>query len=380
MARNQAIQRRTGDRGPGSFPQLLLGLGVAWLALSNRRRGGHPTAAPLQDAPGPVRAASRRSLPHGSGAGRRAESPTEIPAQGWWAILQRVWAEIGRDNMSIIAAGCAFYAMLALFPALTAMVSIYGLVADPAAVQQHVSALEGILPQEAASLIVGQMQSVASGSSGVLGWSAAIAILLALYSASSGVKTLFTALNVAYEEEETRGFIRFNLTALVFTFLAILSVIIGLGIIVGVPAALSWLPLGAYAAWGVRIASWLVLLLLVILGLAMIYRFGPSRAPANWRWLTPGSFVAALLWLAASAGFSFYAANFASYNETYGALGGVIILLMWLYISAFVVLLGAELNAEIELQTEKDTTTGAPQPMGQRKAYAADHVAGGRTA
>ncbi|MEK0082520.1 YihY/virulence factor BrkB family protein [Benzoatithermus flavus] len=313
------------------------------------------------------------------GAGRTAASPTEIPAKGWWAVVQRVWAEIGKDNMTIIAAGCAFYAMLALFPAITALVSIYGLVADPAAIEQHIGTLQGVLPQEAAKLIVDQMHSVASTTTGALGWSAALAILLALYSASSGVKTLFTALNVAYEEEEDRSFLRFNLTALVFTFLAIVSIIIGLGIIVGVPAVLAYLPLGPFAEWGVRIASWLVLLALVIVGLAMIYRFGPSRAPANWRWLTPGSITAAVLWLLASAAFSFYAAHFGSYNKTYGALAGVIILLMWLYISAFVILLGAELNAELELQTEKDTTTGRPEPMGERQAYVADHVVGGRT-
>lgn len=344
--------------------QTLLGLAVAAVALAGRGER-HPRTKAA--APEPVRRGLR--------AGRHARSPTEIPARGWWEVLKRVWDQTGKDNMSIVAAGCAFYAMFSLFPAITALVSVYGIVADPQQVSQQVEAMRGVLPDQAVDLIANQARQVASGGATVLGWSAAIAIALALWSTSAGVRTLFTALDIAYEEEESRGLVRFYVLSLAFTLGAVLAVVIGLAVIIGVPAVLNYLPLGPFAGWAVRIASWLVLVGLMIFGLGVIYRYGPSRAPANWRWLTPGAILATALWLLASAGFSFYVANFASYNETYGTLGGVIILLMWLYISAYVVLLGAELNAELELQTAQDTTTGPPQPMGQREAYAADHTA-----
>ena len=362
----QADGRSTRSTRGRSWSQTVLGLVVAWVALAGRkeRRQSRPEASAVPN-----------ELRRGLRAGRRAHSPTQIPPRGWWEVLKRVWDQVGRDNMSIVAAGCAFYAMLALFPAVTALVSIYGLVADPAQVGQQVEALRGYLPDQAVELIGAQAQQVASGGATVLGWSAAIAIVLALWTASSGVRTLFTALDIAYEEEESRSLIGFYATGLAFTLAAILAVVIGLTVIIGVPTALSYLPLGPAAGWAVRIVSWLILLSLLILGLAMIYRFGPSRAPANWRWLTPGAMVASTLWLLASVAFSFYVANFDSYNETYGTLGGVIILLMWLYISAFVILLGAELNAELELQTERDTTTGPTRPMGQRDAYVSDHTA-----
>lgn len=352
----------------GSTAQLLVGALAAWLML-RERRGPVVVRAPGTEPP--PRTEHDR-------VGRRAQSPVAIPPRGWWAVVLRVWHQLEEDNMAIVAAGCAFYAMLALFPAITALVSIYGLVADPAEVERQVEAMRGVLPQEAVELIATQARQVASGSSGTLGWSAVIALVIALYSASSGVKTLFTALCIAYEEKETRSFVRFNVMALVFTFLAILGVIAGLVVIIGVPAVLGYLPLGPLSAWAVQIASWLVLLTLVIGGLAMLYRYGPSRAPARWRWITPGSLVATGLWIAASAAFSWYAANFGSYNQTYGALGGVIILLFWLFISAYVILIGAELNAELELQTERDTTTGPELPMGRRNAYAADHTATSR--
>ena len=168
--------------------------------------------------------------------------PRGDPAPGWLAVLRQVWDENSKDNMTIVAAGCAFYAMLALFPAITALVSIYGLVADPQQVEQQVSAMQGVLPDEAAALIATQAQAVASGTTGVLGWGAALAIAFALWTAASGVKALFTALNIAYEEEETRGLIRFNLDALLFTLLMIVGVVVGLGVIVGLPAALDYLP------------------------------------------------------------------------------------------------------------------------------------------
>ncbi|MDX6749475.1 YihY/virulence factor BrkB family protein [Geminicoccaceae bacterium 1502E] len=361
--RSPASERDSRLRGLGTTALGLLVLKLAGRHTSDTRR--QPGSRPPAEGPEPG-----GNVPQA----RRAESPRQIPATGWKAVLWRVKDEISRDNVSIVAAGCAFYALLALFPAITATVSIYGLVADPAQVEQHLAGLQGVVPQAAFEMIRAQVEKVASGGGTALGWGAALSILLALWSASAGIKTLFTALNIVYEEEEDRGFIRFNATALLFTLAAIVGVIAGLGVIVVVPAVLGQLPLGPLGDWAVRIGSWLAMLVLVVAGLAMMYRFGPSRAPASWRWLSPGSMAAAVLWLVASAAFSFYAANFASYNETYGALGGVIILLMWLWISAFVVLLGAELNSELELETSRDTTTGRPQPMGQRGAFGADRT------
>ena len=311
-------------------------------------------------------------------SGRNADRPTAIPSRGWWEVLQRVWDEVGKDNMSIIAAGCAFYGLLGLFPAITALVAVYGLMADPSTIEQQIGSLGAVVPPEAVTLIKNQAHAVASAGSTKLSWSAALALLLALYGATSGVKTFFEALNIAYEEQETRSFIRLNLVAFLFTAAGIVGVTIVITVIVGMPIALDYLPLGPLGLWLVGLGSWLLVSVLVLIGLALLYRFGPSRAPARWRWVTPGSLLAAVLWLLGSLAFSIYVAKFAAYGQTYGALGGVVVLLMWLFISAFVILLGAELNAELELQTKRDTTTGAPRPMGSRRAYAADHTAATR--
>ena len=307
--------------------------------------------------------------------GHDATSPERIPAQGWWQVLVRVVGETGRDNIMVVAAGCAFYALLALFPFITALVSIYGLVADPSTVTDQLGALREVLPAEAFGIISDQVKSVASSSNAALGLGTVVALGLSLWSASAGIKTVFSSLNIAYEEVETRSFLRFNAIALAFTFLTILAVVMGLLVIVGLPVLLSFVPLGVAGEWLVQIVGWAMLLVFITFGIGLLYRFGPSRKPANWRWLTPGAFVATILWVLASMGFSFYAANFASYNETYGALGGVIVTMMWLWITALIVLMGAELNSELELQTTQDTTTGANQPMGQRGSYVADHTA-----
>ncbi len=392
MATNQAAAagggpRRRGRRGVGGvvgnpIPALLVGVGLAWLAFSERRRAGAPARARAgaADAAGAPDRGSAVDRPDAAARGLHAQSPTEVPARGWMEVLWRVKDEISRDNMSIVAAGCAFYALLALFPAITAMVSTYGLIADPADVERHMQSLEGVVPGEAFAIIRDQTHAVAAQGGTALGWGTALALVLALYSASSGVQTLFTALNIAYEEEETRGFLRFYLTSFAFTLAAVVGVALALALLVGVPALLALLPLGPATQWVVRLGSLALLLALVAAGVAAIYRFGPSRAPASWRWLTPGSIAATVLWLLASLGFSWYVTNFAGYNETYGTLGGVIVLLMWLWISAYVVLLGAELNAELELQTAHDTTTGPPLPEGQRGAYAAVHTPDDRPA
>jgi membrane protein len=352
--------------GANPVAALLVGVGLAWMALTHRRERSRAQT---------TLTAQQQADADAAAPGGTADRPTAIPSRGWREVLLRVKDEVTKDNMSIVAAGCAFYALLGLFPAITALVSLYGLVADPVQIESQLSALQGVIPQEAFGIVRDQAHAVASKGATTLGWSAVLAILLALYSASAGVKSLFTALDIAYEEQEDRGFLSYNAWVLGFTLAAVLAVAIGLGVIVGVPALLRYLPLGPLANWAVKIASWAILFVLAAAGIGLTYRFGPSRAPAGWRWITPGSIAATVLWFAASLAFSYYAANFGSYDKTYGTLGGVIILLMWLWLTAYVVLLGAELNAELELQTARDTTTGPELPRGQRQAFAADHTA-----
>lgn len=309
------------------------------------------------------------------GLGRHAERPAEIPARGWWAVLRRVWREASGDQVPMVAASCGFYALLALFPAISVLISLYGLLADPARIEDQLQALRDVLPGEAYGLIAAQVHQLAAAGATQLSWRLALGLLVALYSATSGTKAILTALNVAYEENQKRSFLRFNLVAALFTLGGLLGVTVALAIIVGVPAVLNLAWLGTVEAVAVRVLSALLLLGFVTLGLAVLYRYGPSRREPRWRWVTPGSVVASALWLLASFLFSFYVGNFGSYDATYGSLGAVVVTLLWFYISAFVVLLGAELNAELELQTRRDTTSGPGLPMGERGAFVADHVA-----
>jgi membrane protein len=306
--------------------------------------------------------------------GRSAERPSEIPARGWRDILWRVWAQVGQDNVSIVAAGVAFYATVAIFPAITAFVSLFGLFADPAAVQEQFANLKGMIPAEAWTLLNDQLSAVLSARPRNLGISVLVALLIAFYSAGAGVRALMTALNIAYQEEEKRSFVRFYLIAFLFTLGMVILGVLSIGIVVAVPVVVNLVELGPLAGAVIKIAPWVALGVVVTISLGALYRYGASRAGPKTRWVSWGAVVATLLWIAASLLFSVYVANFGSYNQTYGALAAVVVLLMWLWISAYIVLLGAELNSEIEHQTERDTTTGAPRSLGQRGAYVADHV------
>lgn len=308
-----------------------------------------------------------------AGRGRDAGSPSEIPKQGWRDILLRVKDEQSKDNMSIVAAGVAFYFLLALFPALAAMVSIWGLVADPAQLATEVQAMSGVLPEQARAIISDQLQQLA-GSGGQLGFWAVVSILIALWSASQGTKALMTAFNIAYEEEEKRGFLRYYGTALLLTLGMILFVPIVLAIVAAVPAIIGSLGLGATVEWVLRLARWPLLAVLVMVALAVLYRYAPSRDEPRWEWVSWGAAFATIVWLLGSIAFSVYVSNFGSFNETYGSFGAIIILLLWFNLTAYVVLLGAELNSEMEHQTARDTTVGAHEPMGSRGARMADTV------
>jgi membrane protein len=316
---------------------------------------------------------SRKPDPYG----RNATRPYRIPLKGWWQIAQRVWSESARDNLSVVAAGCAFYALFAVFPALSALIALYGLTADPVSVDRQFDMLSFVLPPQAYDMVIEQIRRVAETSSRSLGWGLALSLGLAVWSVSNLTQAMFAALNIAYEEPERRSLFRFYLSAFAFAVLGMLSGALMLLAIVYVPI------LFAYAGYShefellVRVARWPLLALFVLLLLALLYRYGPCRRSAKWRWVSVGSVIATVLWLGASVGFSFYVAHFSNYDRTYGSLGAVIVLLFWLYISFYVVLLGAEINAELELQTAQDTTQGEAKPMGKRGAFVADHVAGG---
>jgi membrane protein len=308
--------------------------------------------------------------------GEYADKPQSIPKRGWMQVLRRVQGEIGADNLSIVAAGVAFYALLAIFPALAALVMIWGVVADPAEVTAQLEPLQSLMPAGAFSILDDQLTSLAAREKATIGVGLLFSLALAIWSSAKGIKALFMALNIAYEEGEERGFFRLNLMALAFTAGAILFVIASIGLIAGLPAALAFIDVGGMFEKLALLLRWPIIAVLAMMALAILYRWGPSRAPAKFRWITPGAVVATLLWLGGSLAFSIYVENFGSYNETYGSLGAVVILLMWFFVSAYCVCLGAELNAELEHQTRRDSTTGPSRPAGARGAYVANHWAG----
>lgn len=319
---------------------------------------------------------SRSSTYNPGARGEYADSPSDIPPRGWRQVLWRVKDEISGDNISIVAAGVAFYSLLAVFPALAAMVMVYGLFADPADVQRQLEPLKDVIPPDAFGILNGQLSAVASKGSQPLGFGLILTIGLSLWSATAGVKALFAAMNIAYEEKETRNFLKFNAVALLFTVLGLTFVIVALTVIAAVPAAADLLGVEGWARAGLLLLRWVGLAIFVMLALALLFRYGPSRATARFRWITPGAIVATVLWIVGSVAFSFYVQNFASYNKTFGSLGAVVVLLMWFYLTAFIVCLGAELNAELEHQTARDSTTGRERPLGDRGAFVADHAAG----
>ncbi|EBA11170.1 YihY/virulence factor BrkB family protein [Roseobacter sp. CCS2] len=306
--------------------------------------------------------------------GRNASSPSDIPGKGWKDIALRLKDEVSEDRVGLIAAGVAFYGLLALFPAITAILAIGGLLVEPNQIIEQLSALAGIVPEAAMTIITEQATAVAGSREGGLGLAALLGIGLAIYSASKGMGSLMDGMNVAYDEIEERGFIRLKLETLGLTLLLIIGLLIGLSAMIAVPVAINALSLGVVTETLGTVVVIAVLLGLTLVGLAVLYRYGPSRDAAEMQWATPGAIAACFLWLLGSAGFAFYVANFGSYNESFGALGGVVILLMWLWISAYVIILGAELNAEMEAQTRHDTTVGQDRPMGSRDAEKADNL------
>jgi membrane protein len=327
----------------------------------------------------PDRAAGRRPNgrrpndgPRDDGRGRLADRPSEIPARGWKDILLRVYNGISEDRILANAAAVTFYALLALFPAMAALVSIYGLFADPGTITKQLDAMQGVLPGGGIDVIRDQLTRLTAQPSGALGIGFVIGLAVSLWSANGGIKALFDALNAVYEEDEKRSFFRLTAVSLGFTAAMIVFVVVAITCVVALPVALQYLP--GFIGMILNIARWPVLLVIVAAVLACIYRYGPSRKEPRWRWISWGSAFAAFAWLAASGLFSWYAAHFGTFNKTYGSLGAVIGFMTWMWLSIIVILIGGKLNAEIEHQTARESTEGPEKPLGRRGAKMADTI------
>jgi len=316
----------------------------------------------------------QRERAYDRGRGRRATSPHHIPAKGWMDVGYRLYSRIGDDRLLAVAAGAVFYMLLALFPAITALVSLYGLYNDPVTINQQLSLLSGVMPATGIDIVREQVTRIAETSSNALSFGFLFGLGLALWSANAGMKAVIDSLNVVYDEREKRGFVRLTLVAFAFTVGALVCTLLALSAIVVLPLVLAWVGLdtqmGVILSW----LRWPALLLVVLVALAVLYRYGPSRENARWSWLSVGAVFATIAWLVGSALFSWYLSNFANYDATYGSLGAGIGLMMWLWMSVIVILVGGELNAELEHQTAEDTTTLPEMPLGQRGATMADTV------
>lgn len=313
--------------------------------------------------------------PEAEAKGRWADHPFQMPWRAWKSVLGRTVSEMISDRIGLVAAGCAFWATLALFPAISTLITIYGLLFNPVSVEPQLAVLARLLPPAAFTLISNRVHELVAQSGHTLTIGLVISAGVTLWSSATGTKSILSALNMAYEEQERRSFLVFQAEALLITLGSLIAAVLALAIMVGLPAIFGYIGLSGHLKGLIAAAGWVVLVAFVMTSLAFLYRYGPSRRAARWHWITPGSVVATLLWLAASALFSIYVGRFASYNATYGPLATVAGVMMWFWVSVYAVLLGAELNAELELQTARDTTPGPPKPMGRRGAFVADHVA-----
>lgn len=310
----------------------------------------------------------------GNVSGHDAKDPSQFSWPAWKAVLQRVWVRIWRDHLSIIAAGVAFFGILAIFPAIAALIGVYGLIADPGHVASNLLALRPVLPPDVYGLIEGQVAALITARP-QLGTASLVALLFALWSARAGVGALVEGLNIVYREFDDRNFFVQYAISLMLTFLLVIFGVAALSVIVAVPAMLHFSDIGPVGTRLAQLTPLLILGFALVFVIGALYRYGPARREARKRWVSYGAVMATAAWVLASLLLSLYVSRFANFNETYGSLGAIVGLLLWLYVGAFAVLLGAELNAEMELQTARDTTTGPEKPMGQRGAFVADHVA-----
>ena len=303
--------------------------------------------------------------------GLDAASPIQMPAEAWKQVVWRTWKAFNTDQIPAVAGGVTFFSLLALFPAIGAFVSLYGLVSNVDDARRQIIGMGGVLPGGAVTIIGDQMTRLTSTDHTHLGLAFALSLLVSIWSANAGVKALMSGLNVAYEEHEKRSLVPLNLTSLAFTIGMTLLAVAAIAALVAAPKTLAQLGPGAVVEGS--LLRWPLVLLVVVGLLALLYRLGPSREHARWRWITPGSLLAAVLWMGMSIGFSLYVANFGHYDQTYGSLGALIGFMTWIWLSITVILLGAELNSELEQQTSVDTTAGPPQQPGRRGASVADN-------
>src|SRR4051794_39974434 len=316
------------------------------------------SAAPMLDVAAP--AGGKQTPPAAAQNFAPASSTSKAARVSWTDVLKQLYARFSKDRVMAVAAGVTFYTLLSIFPAIAAFVSLYGLLGNPGKIQGYLDTMKDVLPGGAIEVISEQVKRIASKGGGALGLGLIIGLATALWSANAGVKAMFDALNIVYQAEEKRSFFALNLRSLTFTIGSIAFLLIALTAIIGIPLAVSYIGFGPILDWVVRLGRWPALLGAVILMLALLYRYGPCRDTGQWRWITPGSAIAALLWLLASAGFSWYAANFGSYNETYGTLGAAIGLMTWLWISINIVLLGGEINSQLEERIEPEKAKAQP--------------------
>lgn len=304
--------------------------------------------------------------------GRHIKKPRNMPLLGWRDILLRVRNRLDTDNLGLIAGGVAFFFLLAIFPAISAMVAIYGLVNDPTDMQEQFQSFSQLLPTEASEIILSQLQEVTRQSSASLSMGALLGMLFAFWSSMKGMLAMIRALNVVNLEDEKRGFFELRFFAFFLTACSVIFVVVCLFLIAFIPLLLNNLGLASFSETLFSLLRWPLLTVMILVMLAIIFRFAPSRNNARWVWIMPGTIVAVVLWLIGSILFSWYTSNYAQYNATYGSLGAVIVLLLWFYLTAYIVLIGGVLNSEMEHQTGVDTTIGEEKPIGQRKAEVAD--------
>lgn len=381
--------RKSLEAKPFSLPLwltwLAIGTALSMVARSRRPAAGavcfeQPSAEEPADRPfgQPALAdephAAQLARARESGRGRRAESPVAIPLRGWRDIAWRIYAEIQNDRLLAVAAGVVFYGLLALFPAITALVSSYALFAEAATIGKHLAFAAALMPGGAYGIVEEQITRIAQSSNSGLSTAFVLGLLLAIWSANAGMKAMIDALNVIYGETEERSFIRLNLLSLAMTLGGLLFLLVAIGTVIVLPLIFAWIGLQGFGEWAIAMLRWPAIMIVIALGLAALYRFGPSRRAAQWTWLSVGAVAATLLWIAGSALFSWYLSNFADYNATYGSLGAGIGLMMWLWLTSIAILIGAEINAEIEHQTAHDTTVGRSKPLGARGAVMADTV------
>lgn len=298
------------------------------------------------------------TLENEAGHGRNATSPAEIPAKGWRDVVVRTYEQIGEDRLLAVSAGVVFYGLLALFPAISALVSSYALFADPQTISKHMSFIADMLPAGTFTIVQDQVDRVLSKGGTKLGFAFGLSLLLAIWSANGGMKAIIDALNVVYEEKEKRGFLKLNAVSLAFTLAGLIAILAAIGLVVAAPLIMTSIGLGRLGDLLLEYGRWPALALIILLGLAVLYRYAPSRREPKWKWVSVGSVTATLTWLLGSAALSYYLANYAGYDATYGSLGAAIGLMMWMWMSTIVVLFGAELNSELERQTSKDSTDG----------------------